>query len=80
MLKALETANIRQMKEEEWMIKLKSLEEKHLPLHSNASRKGYSVDEERKKDLTSHFILRLGFCMREDTRKWFIQHESMLFK
>lgn len=36
--------------------------------------------EERKRDLISHFILRLAFCKTPEQTKWFIQHEIELFK
>jgi len=40
-------------------------------------------DEQRKhlrKDLVSHFILRLAYCRTEDLRRWFLAHECHLFK
>ena len=78
MLRAIETAAIRQLKDDDFSVRFKALHESYLPLHANA--RGYSLDEERQKDITSHFILRLGFCRTEDTRRWFITHESLLFK
>lgn len=80
MLKAIETASIRNLKDEEFVTRFKALEDKYMPLHSNAAAKGYAIDEERKSDITSHFILRLGFCMNEETRRWFVQQEAALFK
>lgn len=79
-LKAVETASVRQLKEEDFSGKLKLIEDKYLPLHSNATANTYPLDQERQNDLTSHFILRLGFCMREDTRRWFTAHECLLFR
>lgn len=32
------------------------------------------------KDLLSHFILRMAFCQTEELRRWFLNHESQLFK
>ncbi|KAG5437515.1 hypothetical protein PCANB_000943 [Pneumocystis canis] len=63
-------------------IMLKPLIEKHLPLSSNISRsiKGALVDEERKKDHYSHYILKLAFCRSEELRKRFVRAETTLFK
>uniref|UniRef100_A0A7S3C2H3 DNA primase large subunit C-terminal domain-containing protein n=1 Tax=Haptolina ericina TaxID=156174 RepID=A0A7S3C2H3_9EUKA len=33
-----------------------------------------------KKDVYSHFILRLAYCRSEDLRRWFLQNETELFK
>lgn len=33
-----------------------------------------------RKDLVSHFILRLVFCKSEDDRRWFLTNECSLFK
>ncbi len=39
----------------------------HLPLNSNSAR-GVDQAAERKKDLYSHFVLRLAFCRSYATR------------
>ena len=59
---------------------LRTLEDKYMPLHSNDAHRGYALDEERRKDHLSHYILRLGFCMTAETRKWFVHLETLLFK
>ncbi|GAA6043985.1 hypothetical protein JCM8097_003424 [Rhodosporidiobolus ruineniae] len=51
----------------------------YLPLHPDAL-KGYDVDAERKKDLYSHFILRLAFCRSEELRQRFLKAEKELFR
>lgn len=52
---------------------------KHLPLRSNSSR-GQNLQEERKKDHYSHFILRLAFSSTEDLRRRFSRLETALFR
>ena len=32
------------------------------------------------KDHASHFVLRLAYCRAEELRRWFLTHESELFK
>lgn len=39
-----------------------------------------NLDEDLRKDLVSHFILRLAYCRTEDLRRWFLAQESALFK
>jgi DNA primase large subunit len=53
--------------------------EKHMPLHSNSSRSS-ALQEERRKDHYSHFILRLAFSATEDLRRRFSRLETMLFR
>jgi DNA primase large subunit len=53
--------------------------EKHLPLHSNSSRSS-TLQDERKKDHYSHWILRLAFSGTEELRRRFSRLETMLFR
>ena len=58
---------------------MEPLLEKHLPLHSNSSK--YStLQDERRKDHYSHFILRLAFSSTEDLRRRFSRLETALFR
>ena len=56
-----------------------SILNKYLPLRSNSSR-SQNLQEERKKDHYSHFILRLAFSATEDLRRRFSRLETMLFR
>ena len=77
---------------------LKPVESKCLPLHFNYAENvpDQVLDEERRKDAISHFVLRLAFCKKcalccwrgiveltlfsEDLRRWFLSQECTLFK
>lgn len=58
---------------------MSSILEKYMPLHQNSSRSS-TLDQERKRDHYSHFILRLAFSASEDLRRRFSRLETMLFR
>lgn len=78
-LSELETCAFRNRTPEETATYMAPLLEKHLPLHSNSSRSS-ALQDERRKDHYSHFILRLAFSSTEDNRRRFSRLESMLFR
>lgn len=58
---------------------MKPIVDKHMPLAQNSS-KSTTMQDERKKDHYSHFILRLAFASTEDLRRRFTRLESTLFR
>jgi DNA primase large subunit len=78
-LSELEACSFRNRSTEETTTYMASILEKYLPLHSNSSRAS-TLQDERKKDHYSHFILRLAFSATEDLRRRFARLESMLFR
>ncbi|KAK9448347.1 eukaryotic and archaeal DNA primase, large subunit-domain-containing protein [Limtongia smithiae] len=60
---------------------IKPLLDEYLPLAPNSSTKSSKLlDDERRKDHYSHFILRLAFCRSEELRRRFVKAESILFR
>ena len=78
-LSELETCAFRNRSPEETATYMSPLLEKHLPLHANSSRSS-ALQDERRKDHYSHFILRLAFSATEDLRRRFSRLETMLFR
>jgi DNA primase large subunit len=61
-LKAVETAGIRNLRDEDLFAWIRKYEQKHLPLHGNNVSNRFPLFDERRRDEASHFILRLAFC------------------
>lgn len=78
-LSELEACSFRNRSPDETAEYMSSILKKHLPLRSNSSR-SQSIQEERKKDHYSHFILRLAFSSTEELRRRFSRLETMLFR
>lgn len=78
-LSELESCSYRNRSPEETAEYMTSILQKYLPLRSNSTR-SQSLQEERKKDHYSHFILRLAFSSTEDLRRRFSRLETMLFR
>ena len=78
-LSELETCQFRNRNPEETAVYMAPIIDKHLPLHSNSSRSS-TLQEERRRDHYSHFILRLAFSATEELRRRFSRLETMLFR
>jgi len=78
-LSELETCTFRNRTPEETQTYMTPLLQKYLPLQSNSSR-STTLQEERRRDHYSHFILRLAFSATEDLRRRFSRLETMLFR
>jgi DNA primase large subunit len=78
-LSELEACSFRNKGPEETAEYMKSILDKYLPLRSDSSR-SQKLQEERRKDHYSHFILRLAFSSTEDLRRRFSRLETMLFR
>ena len=55
-----------------WQEKAKQLVSKHL----SSAR----ASESHRKDLISHFVLRLAYCRTDELRRWFMTQECDLFR
>ena len=71
LLRTIEALRARNIKGSDFQNALKKAEARYMPMTER---------EQRQKDNTSHFILRLAYCKSEDLRRWFLQHECELFR
>ncbi|PSN70204.1 DNA primase, large subunit [Corynespora cassiicola Philippines] len=78
-LSELESCSFRNRSPDETAEYMKGILNKYLPLRPNSTR-SKELQEERKKDHYSHFILRLAFSATEDLRRRFSRLETMLFR
>ena len=80
-LRAIDAAMVRGLREEEMRLLVKSLEQHHgMSMHSNSVGRQFPLEGERRRDLASHYILQLVFAGTGEGRRWFIQQEGVLLK
>lgn len=78
-LSEIEACTFRNKGPEETADYMKSILDKYMPMRSVTS-KSQNLQDERRKDHYSHFILRLAFSSTEDLRRRFSRLETMLFR
>lgn len=78
-LAELEACSFRNKSHDETREYIRDILDKYLPLGQNSSRAS-NLQEERRKDHYSHFILRLAFSSSEDLRQRFTRLERELFR
>ena len=71
LLRTIEALRSRNIKGTDFLNAMKKAEARYIPMNTR---------DDRQKDNTSHFILRLAYCKSEDLRRWFLQHECELFR
>eukprot|EP00878_Enallax_costatus_P006172 GHUV01006471.1.p1 GENE.GHUV01006471.1~~GHUV01006471.1.p1 ORF type:complete len:539 (+),score=187.65 GHUV01006471.1:149-1765(+) len=71
-LKAIEEAKLRSKTEDVIQQEVRKHWEKHMQAGSKQAA--------HRKDLISHYILRLAYCRTADLRNWLLQQECLLFK
>ncbi|EPZ34176.1 DNA primase large subunit-like protein [Rozella allomycis CSF55] len=80
LLRHVESAVIRSLRDEELKQFISKVEEKTLPLQTVQRGIDINYESQREKDNISHYILRLAFCRTDDLRKWFVTQETVLFR
>jgi DNA primase large subunit len=62
-----------------WGLEMKEKLNAALSKYMRLNALSENFQEDVRKDVVSHFILRLAYCRTEDLRRWFIMHECALF-
>ncbi|KAI8100419.1 hypothetical protein M9435_006903 [Picochlorum sp. BPE23] len=71
-LRGIEDLKARNYKGDELLDRIVKLAQVHL--------KDATKESTMRKDVASHYVLRLAFCQTEDKRKWFLNQECELFR
>ena len=71
-LRGIEDLKVKGFRHDQMQDKIMALVDAHL--------KGPTAEESLRKDAASHFVVRLGYCLTEDKRKWLLAQECDLFR
>lgn len=82
LLQEVEKAKLQTSDPEDRKLLINTISRKYMPLDSSslANTSPAEMQRQRRKDMLSHFILRLAFCQSSERTAWFIQNEAELFK
>ena len=70
LLRTIEALRSRNIKGTDFSNAMKKAEARYIPMNTR---------DDRQKDNTSHFILRLAYCKSEDLRRWFCSTSVSFF-
>eukprot|EP00026_Physarum_polycephalum_P007912 Phypoly_transcript_07983.p1 GENE.Phypoly_transcript_07983~~Phypoly_transcript_07983.p1 ORF type:complete len:500 (+),score=82.21 Phypoly_transcript_07983:190-1500(+) len=70
-LQDIDAARTRGLRDDDYQNRLHSTVSKYLPLRN---------EEDVKKDVVSHFVLRLAYCRNQTDREWLVTQEKWLLK
>ncbi|KAG0234114.1 eukaryotic and archaeal DNA primase, large subunit-domain-containing protein [Mortierella sp. GBAus27b] len=80
-LTALLTAQMRNLPHDQLEKTMNEAIKKYMPMNHDRSQLATTqLDDERKKDHISHFILRLAYSRSQELRSWFLRAECALFR
>lgn len=81
LLRGIEKIEAKHLDPEPRKKNIDDLQNKHMPMNSTQEMtEAGGLTKDQRKDLFSHFILRIAYCKNEELRRWFINNETILFR